>query len=220
MKTITVKGQKRESVGKASTKALRNAELVPCVVYGVDQALAFSTEEKSFKDLVYTSDAHFVDIQLENGDSYKAILQDVQFHPVTDKILHADFYQITDDKPLTMEIPVRLEGRARGVINGGTLRFNMRKLKIKAIPVNLPDEIVIDISPLKIGQKVYIESLRKDEYSLLHPDNGVVVAVRRSRVSVEEEEDEETEEGVEEGAEGSDAKESGGDDGANNSGEG
>ncbi len=213
MKTITVKGQKRESVGKASTKALRNAELVPCVVYGGDQSVSFSTEESSFRNLVYTSDAHFVEIQLDNGDSYKAILQDVQFHPVTDKILHADFYQLDEEKPLTMEIPVRLEGRARGVLNGGTLRFNMRKLRIKAIPVNLPDEIVIDISPLRIGQKVYIDSLRNDEYTLLHPDNGVVVAVRRSRVSIEEEEEEEEgEEGAEtEGessAEGGESKES------------
>ncbi len=203
MKTITVKGKKRESVGKVSTKALRNAEQVPCVVYGGEQAIAFSTDEKSFKDLVYTADAHMVEIQLDNGDSVKAILQDVQFHPVSDKILHADFYQIHEDKPVTMEIPVHLEGRARGVLNGGRLRFNMRKLKVRAIPVNLPDEITIDISPLRIGQKVYIESLRNDKYSLLHPDNGVVVAVLRSRLAIADDDDEEDEEGAEGEAEGS-----------------
>ncbi len=202
MKTITIKGQKRESVGKASTKALRNAELVPCVVYGGQDVVAFSTHEKSFKNLVYTPDAHMVEIQLENGDSIKAILQEVQFHPVTDKILHADFYQVFEDKIITMEIPVRLEGRSRGVLNGGRLRFNMRKLKIKGLPVNLPDEVVINIEPLKIGNKVYIESLRNENYTLLHPDNGVVVAIRRSRVVIEDEEEEE-----EEGAEGAEGTE-------------
>jgi large subunit ribosomal protein L25 len=196
MKSITIQGVKRESVGKAATRALRNADQVPCVVYGGNEPLHFSADEKMFKDLVYTSDAHTVNLELADGTKLNAILQDIQFHPVTDKIIHADFYQLHDDKPVTIEIPVRLTGRARGVVNGGVLRFNMRKLKVRAVPANLPDEITIDITPMRIGHKKYVESIRNNDYTILHPDNAVIVAVRTSRTAVEEE-DEETEENAE-----------------------
>ena len=181
MKSITINGQKRESVGKKSTNALRNAELVPCVAYGEGEPLHFSTHEKSFKDLVYTADAHTVQIQLNSGEKLEAILQDIQFHPVTDKILHADFYQLRADKPIAVEVPVRTFGRAEGVVVGGALRVNMRKLRVKAIPANLPDDINIDVTPLIVGGKIYVEALRNDKYTILHPDNAVVVAVRATR---------------------------------------
>lgn len=197
MKSITIQGVKRESVGKQSTRALRNADQVPCVVYGGNEPLHFSTEEKSFKNLVYTPEAHTVNLELADGTKVAAILQDIQFHPVTDKILHADFYQLQDDKPVAIEVPVRLTGRARGVVAGGVLRFNMRKLKVRAIPANLPDEILIDISSMRIGHKKYVESIRTDEYTILHPDNAVIVAVRTSRNAVADDGDDE-----EEGAEG------------------
>lgn len=199
MKSITIQGVKRESVGKASTRALRNADQVPCVVYGGSEPIHFSVDERSFKGLVYTPEAHTVNLELSDGTKISTILQDIQFHPVTDRIIHADFYQLHDDKPVTIEIPVRLTGRARGVVNGGVLRFNMRKLKVKAIPANLPDEIVIDITPMRIGNKIYIESIRNDQYTLLHPDNSVIVAVRTSRTAVaDDDEEEEKEEGEEE----------------------
>lgn len=197
MKSITIQGVKRESVGKKSSRALRNADQVPCVVYGGNEPLHFSTDEKSFKPLVYTPDAHTVNLELADGTKIAAILQDIQFHPVTDRIIHADFYQLHDDKPVSIEVPVRLTGRARGVIAGGVLRQTMRKLRIKAIPANLPDEIVIDISPMRIGHKKYVESLRTDDYTILHPDNSVVVAVRTSRVAISEEEEEEEEQAAE-----------------------
>lgn len=202
MKSITIQGVKRESVGKASTRALRNADQVPCVVYGGNEPLNFSTDEKNFRDLVYTPEAHTVNLELADGTKVSAILQDIQFHPVTDKIIHADFYQLHDDKAVTIEIPVRLTGRARGVINGGVMRFNMRKLKVRAVPVNLPDEIVIDVSPMRIGTKKYVESIRSNDYTILHPDNAVIVAVRTSRTAVADEEEETTEEGAEAAAEG------------------
>lgn len=204
MKSITIQGVKRESVGKQSTRALRNADQVPCVVYGGNEPLHFSTEEKSFKNLVYTPEAHTVNLELADGTKVAAILQDIQFHPVTDKILHADFYQLQDDKPVAIEVPVRLTGRARGVVAGGVLRFNMRKLKVRAIPANLPDEILIDISSMRIGHKKYVESIRTDEYTILHPDNAVIVAVRTSRNAVADDGDDE-----EEGAEGEAAAEGG-----------
>lgn len=180
MKSITIQGTKRESVGKKSTKALRDAELVPCVVYGGAEPLSFSTEEKSFKNLVYTPEAHTVSIEVD-GQTIPAVLQDIQFHPITDRILHADFYQLSDDKPVIMEVPVRITGRSRGVVAGGVLRQSFRKLKVKALPANLPDEIVVDVTPLRIGNKLYVESLKNDSYSFIHPDNAVVVAVKMSR---------------------------------------
>lgn len=207
MKSITIQGVKRENVGKKATRALRNADQVPCVVYGGAEPLHFSTDEKQFKGLVYTPEAHTVNLELADGTKVHTILQDIQFHPVTDRIIHADFYQLHDDKPVAMDVPVRLTGRARGVVAGGVLRFNMRKLKVRAIPANLPDEIVIDITKLRIGSKTYVESIRNEEYTILHPDNSVIVAVRTSRTAVadEDEDEEETDgeapaEGSEEGA--------------------
>lgn len=180
MKSITIQGTKRESVGKKSTKALRDAELVPCVVYGGGEPLNFSALEKAFKGLVYTPEAHTVSIEVD-GQVIPAVLQDIQFHPITDKIIHADFYRLSDDKPVVMEVPVRVTGRSKGVVAGGVLRQTYRKLKVKAIPANLPDEIVVDITSLKIGNKLYVESLKTDKFTFMHPDNAVVVAVKMSR---------------------------------------
>ena len=204
MKSITIQGTKRESVGKKSTKALRDAELVPCVVYGGAETLNFSAEERSFKGLVYTPDAHTVSIEVD-GQTIPAVLQDIQFHPITDKILHADFYQLADDKPVVMEVPVRLTGRAKGVVSGGALRQSFRKLKLKALPANLPDEIVVDVTPLKIGNKLYVGDIKADGFTFMHPDNAVVVAVKMSRTAMkggaaamddEDEEEVATEEGA------------------------
>lgn len=195
MKSITIQGTKRESVGKKSTKALRDAELVPCVVYGGQETLNFSAEERSFKGLVYTPEAHTVSIEVD-GQTIPAVLQDIQFHPISDKILHADFYQLSEDKPVVMEVPVRITGRAKGVVAGGVLRQSFRKLKIKAIPANLPDEIVIDVTPLRIGNKLYVGDVKAEGFTFMHPDNAVVAAVKMSRNAMKggaatEEEDEE-----------------------------
>lgn len=200
MKSITIQGTKRENVGKKSTKALRDAELVPCVVYGGKETLNFSAEEKSFKDLVYTPEAHTVNLEIE-GQKIPAVLQDIQFHPLTDKILHVDFYQLSDDKPVMMEVPVRLTGRARGVVAGGVLRNPFRKLKVKALPGNLPDEVVVDITPLKIGMKLYVGDIKAEKFSFVHPDNAVVVAVRMARTAVKGADDDDEETEGEEGAE-------------------
>ncbi|OIQ29321.1 MAG: 50S ribosomal protein L25/general stress protein Ctc [Bacteroidetes bacterium MedPE-SWsnd-G2] len=191
MKSITINGSQRESVGKKVTKALRNAGQVPCVLYGGDKPVHFSAAELAFSKLVYTPNAHTVVIALENGTTYNAILQDIQFHPVTDRILHVDFYQLFDDKEVTMNIPVHVIGTSKGVLNGGVLRKNLRKLKVKAVPANLPDFIEADITPLKIGSKLYITALENEGFKFLHPDNTVVCQVRRSRNSVEDEAEDE-----------------------------
>ena len=194
MKSITINGSKRESVGKKATKALRNAGQIPCVLYGVEgDPLHFAAEEISFKDLVYTPDVHTVKIKLKDGNSFDAILQDIQFHPVTDAILHVDFYQIFDDKPISMEIPVHTEGVARGVKNGGVLRYNLRRLKVRGLPGDLPDFIIANVSKLKIGQKLYVTELASDDFKIQHPENTVICQVRTSRniVEIEDEDDDE-----------------------------
>ncbi len=202
MKSITIKGSQRESVGKVSTKALRNAGKVPCVLYGGDKPVHFSAEELAFKKLVYTPNVYTATIEVESI-KYNAILQDIQFHPVTDRILHVDFYQLFDDKEVTMGIPVHLTGTSPGVLNGGSLRFTNRKLRIKALPGNLPDFVTADISELKIGSKLLITSLFNDGYTFMHPDNTVVVQVRTSRNATDNDETEdaaETEAATTEGA--------------------
>ena len=200
MKSISIKGSKRESVGKVATKALRNAGMVPCVIYGGETPIHFSAEEKAFKNLVYTPNVYTASLNVD-GQKISAVLQDIQFHPVKDTILHVDFYQLFDDKEITMNIPVKLTGTSPGVLNGGSLRFTNRKLKVKALPANLPDFVSADISKLKIGHKLVIKSLINEDYTFMHPDNTVVVQVRTSRnaTAVEDDEDEEVE-ATEEGA--------------------
>ena len=204
MKSITIKGSKRESVGKKATKALRNAGEVPCVIYGGDNIVHFSAPEVSFNKLIYTPDVHTVIVDLD-GNKTNAVLQDIQFHPVTDAILHIDFYEFHEGQEITMEIPVHSEGIPKGVRNGGVLRFNLRRMTVRGLAKNLPDFIVADVTPLKIGQKLYVTAVASEDYKILHPDNTVICQVRTSRnVSLigvdEDEEDEEGTEG-EEGAE-------------------
>jgi large subunit ribosomal protein L25 len=184
MKSITIKGSERESVGKVSTKALRNAGAVPCVLYGGDQPVHFSAEEAAFKHLVYTPNAHTVVIEVGNGKSFNAVLQDIQVHPVSDKILHIDFYQLFDNKEVTMEVPVKITGTSPGVLLGGVLRLNQRKLKVKALPANLPDFLEADITPLEMGNKLYVTKLASDKFKILHPENTVVCQVRISRAAM------------------------------------
>ena len=206
MKSITINGSQRESVGKKATKALRNAGQVPCVLYGGDQNVHFSAPELAFSKLVYTPNAHTVVIALDNGETYDAVLQDIQFHPVTDRILHVDFYRLFEDKEIAMEIPVHVIGTSKGVLNGGVLRKNRRKLRVKALPKNLPDFLEADITPLKIGNKLYVTALEGEGYSILHSDNTVVVQVKTARTAVLDADDEDEDE-LEEGAaaEGGDA---------------
>ena len=190
MKSITINGSKRESVGKVATKALRNAGRVPCVLYGGGESYHFSAQELDFNKLVYTPNAHTVEIILDEKTKINAILQDIQFHPLTDKILHVDFYQLFDDKEISMNIPVKIEGSAPGVLNsGGVLSVNKRKLRVKSLPKNLPDFITVDISNLELGNKLYTSELQNESYTILHPDNTVVCQVRTSRASIKEEEE-------------------------------
>jgi large subunit ribosomal protein L25 len=183
MKSITIKGSERESVGKAATRTARNAGMVPCVLYGGDQPVHFTAEEIAFKNLVYTPNVHTVVIELA-GKTYDAILQDIQFHPVSDKILHIDFYQLDATKEITMDVPVKITGTSPGVLGGGVLRLNLRKLKVRALPANLPDFVEADITELEMGNKLYVTKLETNNFKLLNPDNTVVAQVRISRAAM------------------------------------
>jgi large subunit ribosomal protein L25 len=183
MKSITIKGSERESVGKVATKALRNAGMVPCVIYGGDQPVHFAAEVKAFKTLVYTPNAHTVVIEL-GSNTYNAVLQDSQFHPVSDAILHIDFFQLSDDKEIIMEVPVKVTGTSPGVLLGGVLNLNQRRLRVKALPKNLPDFVEANISELQMGNKLYVTKLEAKNFKLMHPDNTVVCQVKISRAAM------------------------------------
>ena len=186
MKSITINGSTRKVLGKKSTKELRKQEMVPCVLYGEGEPVHFSAKELDFSKLVYTPNAHTVKIVLEKKE-LEAILQDIQFHPLSDKILHVDFYQLSENKEVSMEIPVKIEGSAPGVlISGGVLILNQRKLRVKALPKNLPDFITADISKLELGDKLYSSELKDEKYEFLHPDNTVVCQVKVARTSLKE----------------------------------
>jgi large subunit ribosomal protein L25 len=161
--------------------------MVPCVLYGEKNPVHFAAKELDFSKLVYTPNAHTVVIKLDDNSSINAILQDIQFHPVTDRILHIDFYEASADKEISMNIPVEIQGAAPGVlISGGRLVLNKRKLRVKAIPSNLPDTIVADISELQLGQKLYTADIKSDDYSFVHPDNTVICQVRTSRAAIKD----------------------------------
>ncbi|MFN7675015.1 50S ribosomal protein L25/general stress protein Ctc [Flavobacterium sp.] len=183
MKSITIKGSERESVGKVATKALRDAGMVPCVIYGGSQPVHFAAEEKAFKNLVYTPNAHTVVVELKDK-SANVILQDIQFHPVSDKILHIDFFELNENKEIIMEVPVKVTGTSPGVLLGGDLRLNQRRLKVKALPKNLPDYVEANISELEMGNKLYVTKLEAKNFKLMHPDNTVVAQVKISRAAM------------------------------------
>jgi len=214
MKTLAISAKLRNETGKTDSKALRNQGNVPCVLYGGEKQVCFYAHENDFRNLVYTPDVFIVELDIE-GEKYRAVMQDLQFHPVTDKLLHLDFLQVFEDKEVTMTIPVHLKGNAVGIKNGGILSFRRRKIITRAIPGNLPDYIEINIEDIGIGQSVFIKDLRNDSYAFLAPDNAIVVGVRTARELIIEEEEIEGEEGEivegEEGAvaEGAEAKSEG-----------
>ena len=203
MKSLAISVKSRENVGKSSTRALRNQGNVPCVLYGGEKQVCFYAHENDFRKLVYTPDVFIVELDID-GEVKRAIMQDIQFHPVTDKILHIDFLEVFDNKPVTVSIPVILNGLSIGVRNGGNLMFRRRKIITRGLPANLPDAIEINIEDVKIGQFIYIKDISLDGCEFLAPDNSVIVGVKTARGAVEDEEPED-EEGSDSTAEGGDA---------------
>ena len=196
MKTLAINVKERGNVGKTNTRALRNQGNVPCVLYGGEKQVTFYAHENDFRKLVYTPDTFVVELNI-NGTVTKAIMQDIQFHPVTDKILHIDFLEVFDNKAITVSIPVILNGTAIGVKNGGNLMFRRPKIITKGLVANLPDAIELNIEHLKIGMFTYIKDITVEGCELMAPGNSVVVGVKTARAAVEEEVEEEVEEGAE-----------------------
>ena len=209
METIEIIGYKRANLGKKDSKKLREDGNVPCVIYGGDEQIHFHAPMILFRDLVYTPGANFVKLNIE-GLEIDAILQDIQFHPVSEIILHADFLQLKDDKKIKMEIPVKIIGDSPGVQQGGKILMRIRKLALMAYPKNMPSFVEVDISGLELGKSIKVEELLSENYDILNSPLVSVVSVNIPRVKIEvEEEDEETEgeEGTEgEVQEGSDGK--------------
>ena len=196
MKTLAINVKERGNVGKTNTRALRNQGNVPCVLYGGEKQVTFYAHENDFRKLVYTPDTFVVELDID-GTVTKAIMQDIQFHPVTDKILHIDFLEVFDNKAITVSIPVNLNGTAIGVKNGGNLMFRRSKIITKGLVANLPNSIELNIEHLNIGMFTYIKDITVEGCELIAPGNSVVVGVKTARAVVEEEVEEEVEEGAE-----------------------
>ena len=210
MKSLAISAKTRKKVGKSDSKALRNQGNVPCVLYGGEKQVCFYAHENDFRNLVNTPDVYVVELDI-SGKKTRAIMKDIQFHPVTDRILHIDFLEVFEDKEITISIPVILNGLSIGVRNGGNLMFRRRKIITRALIENMPDAIELDIEHLKIGQFIYIKDLDQDGCEFLAPDNSVVVGVKTARAAIEEEveEDEELEGEEGETTEGGESKSEG-----------
>ena len=210
MKSLAISVIEREKVGKSNTRSLRNQGNVPCVLYGGEKQVCFYAHENDFRNLVNTPDVYVVELDI-SGNKTRAIMKDIQFHPVTDRILHIDFLEVFDDKEITISIPVILNGLSIGVRNGGNLMFRRRKIITRGLIENMPDAIELDIEHLKIGQFIYIKDLDQDGCEFLAPDNSVVVGVKTARAAIEEEveEDEELEGEEGETTEGGESKSEG-----------
>lgn len=202
MKTIDIKGSLRTELGKKSSRQLRKSEYVPCVIYGKEKNIHFQAHENSFKNLIYTPDAHIVNLNLD-GNECKAVLQDIQFHPVTDKIIHIDFMEVFDDKPIVINLPVNVFGDSVGVKAGGKLRIKKRSLKVRGFASDIPEVLPIDITEVKIHHSVKVGDLAYDKIELLDPKITTVLSVATSRVVQKGEG--EGEEGAEKAAEGGEA---------------
>jgi large subunit ribosomal protein L25 len=201
MKTIEIKGLLRSELGKKSTKQLRKAGNVPCVIYGKEQNVHFHAHENSFKKLVYTPEAHMVKLNLE-GKEYNLVLKDIQFHPVTDKITHADFIEVFDKKPLIISLPIKVSGDSVGVKAGGKLRIKKRHLMVKGFVNDIPEFLPIDITDVKIHHSIKVGDLSYDKLELIDPKIATILTVATSRVVQKTEGEEEgAEKAVAEGGE-------------------
>lgn len=185
MKTLNLTGTQRKSIGRTNAQAARREGKVPCVLYGGKDIVHFEAVEKDFKPLVYTGDVHMIKLDV-GGKQTDAILQAIQFHPVTDKIMHVDFLEVLGDKPVVMDIPVKLMGTSVGVKEGGKLLKKLTRIRVKAPISRIPGTIDLDIEPLKIGDYIRIKDLKYEGVTFLHEQNVTVVAVKVTREVVEE----------------------------------
>ncbi len=203
MQTIAIAGNLRTDLGKKATKAVRRNNDVPCVMYGGEENKHFSASAKAFRHLVYTPDFKIVEVTLD-GKSYKAILKNVQFHPVSDSILHADFVELVPEKLVRVEVPIKIDGVAPGVKQGGALMLKMRRINIEATPENIVDKVSVDVSHVDLGQSVRVRDIKEmDGVTVLSALSNPIASVEVPRAlrSAEASAEEAGAEGAEAGAE-------------------
>ena len=193
MKSVSISGSLRENVGKKDAKAQRSQGMIPCVIYGGKEQKMFVVDERQFKNLIYTPEVRFAEVNID-GDVRKAIVQETQFHPITDKLLHVDFLEIVDGKPITIELPFKVTGTSPGVLKGGLLKKRVRKLKVRGLLENIPEEITADISSLEINDMTKIGDIHIDNLEIVDNPNKVVLSVVPTRGSAAATTEEETEE--------------------------
>lgn len=182
MKTFELSAQARPDLGKKAAKSLRGGDLIPAVLYGGDSVQHLTVSQEGVRNLIYSPEIFVVDLSVD-GKSVKAILKDIQFHPVTDRILHIDFLQVDEQKPVAVEVPVVLTGHAEGVKAGGKLALEMRKLRVKAVYTEIPEKLFIDVTNLGLGKTIQVGALSFDGLELLNAKNAVVCAVKLTRAA-------------------------------------
>ncbi|HRZ41473.1 MAG TPA: 50S ribosomal protein L25/general stress protein Ctc [Bacteroidales bacterium] len=180
MKIVKLSGSPRENVGKKDARSQRKEGRVPCVIYGGKEQVHFSADEKEFGPIVFTPDVMFVEIEL-GSQTYKAILQDIQYHPVSDKIIHADFMELHDEKAITMSIPIYTTGTSKGVLRGGKLVQGLRRLPVKALPAFMPERITVDVTKLNIGHSFKVKDLKLSNVTVLSSPFNTLVSVKTAR---------------------------------------
>ena len=182
MQTIQINATARNEFGKKFAKAARREGQVPCIIYGGGSEMAFTIDAKELGQLIYTPNSYIVELNID-GKIEKAVMREVQYHPVREQILHVDFYRVQEGKPVAVNVPVRLTGNAEGVKIGGKLALSARKLVVKGMLENLPDELVVDVTPLKVGQTIFVGDLERENLTFLTPATTAVCAVRVTRAS-------------------------------------
>ena len=194
MKSVSINGIARVDLGKKFAKQLRKEENVPCVIYGgSEDPIHFYAHVNEFRKIVYTPNVYLIDV-IVGENTFPVIMGDIQFHPVTDKVLHIDFLRIFENQNIKINIPVNLTGNSIGVRNGGRLMLNMRRLLTEGLAQDLPELIEIDITALRIGHTIRVSDLSFDNINFLNNPDDVVVAIKTARAAIEEEEEEEEEE--------------------------
>lgn len=193
MKTVSLSGSSRENVGKKDAKTLRAAGKVPGVLYGDGSNINFAVKETELNKLVWTPAVNFIEIDID-GTKYKTIVQELQFHPVTDRVLHIDLLLVKEDKPITVQLPVELYGVSPGVQQGGKLRLNKRKIKVRGLASAFPETVKINLAPLRIGSTVRYRDINLEGLETVGDQRDVIVSVKMARGAVKVDEEEETEE--------------------------
>ena len=182
MQSIQINGTARNTFGKKFAKAARREGKVPCIIYGGGEEKAFTIDAKELNQLIYTPNSYIIELIID-GVIERAVMREVQYHPVREQVLHVDFYRIQDDKAVAVNVPVRLTGNAEGVKVGGKLALSARKLTVKGLVEFIPDEIVIDVTPLQVGQTIFVGDIQRENLTFLTPATTAVCAVRVTRAS-------------------------------------